>query len=114
MMCAKQRGCPYFPKYLKQGDNSLEAVKVQDFLNIIFAPTSGYPDAGLKLSKSFNSDTTSKLKEYQTVYKAIVLDPWKLTSATGWWYQTTRASANLLMGCSEGVVKLDNGASVKI
>jgi hypothetical protein len=112
MMCAKQNGCPYFPKYLKQGDTSIETVKVQDFLNIIFAPTSGYPTNGLKLDKNFNKETFTKLKEYQDVYKATVLKPWDLTAPTGRWYQTTRASANQLMNCSEGTVKLDNGVSV--
>jgi hypothetical protein len=112
MMCAKQRGCPYFPKYLKQGDTSLETIKVQDFLNIIFAPTSGYPTNGLKLTKDFNNQTYTKLSEYQDVYKATVLKPWDLKSPTGRWYQTTRASANQLMNCSEGTVKLDNGVSV--
>jgi hypothetical protein len=109
MMCAKQRGCPYFPKYLKPGDNSVESVKVQDFLNIIFAPTSGYPTNGIPLSKDFTKQTTVKLKEYQSVYKATVLKPWDLSSPTGLFYQTTRYSANDLMNCNEGSLKLDNG-----
>jgi len=113
LMCAKQRGCPYFKEYLNKGDESLEAVKVQDFLNVIFAPTSGYPDNALELSKEYNSPTKSSVENFQNVYKEIVLKPWELTSATGRWYQTTRHAANKLMNCNEGEIKLENGKSFK-
>lgn len=113
LMCAKQRGCPYFKEYLNKGDESLEAVKVQDFLNIVFAPTSGYPDNALPLTKEYNSPTKSSVENFQNVYKEIVLKPWELTSATGRWYQTTRHAANKLMNCNEGEIKLENGKSFK-
>lgn len=113
LMCAKQRGCPYFKEYLNKGDESLESVKVQDFLNIIFAPTSGYPDNALPLTKEFNSPTKSTVENFQNVYKEIVLRPWDLTSATGRWYQTTRHAANKLMNCNEGEIKLENGKVFK-
>jgi hypothetical protein len=114
MMCAKQKGCPYFSKYLKQGDDSLESVKVQDFLNLIFAPTSGYPTNGIPLSKDFTKLTANKVSEFQSVYKEIVLKPWDLKAPTARWYQTTRSAANTLMNCSEGSIKLDNGVKVTI
>ena len=113
VMCAKQRGCPYFKQYLKKGDESLEAVKVKDFLNIIFAPTSGYPDNVLPLVKQFDSPTKSTVENFQNVYKEIVLKPWDLVSATGRWYQTTRHAANKLMNCNEGEIQLENGKSFK-
>ena len=86
---------------------------MQDFLNVIFAPISGYPTSGLELSKEFNSKTKTTVKDFQTVYKEIVLKPWGLTSATGWWYKTTRHAANKLMNCAEGGIILDNGAKVE-
>lgn len=109
MMCSVQKGCPYFNTYLQKGDTSLDAVKVQDFINIIFSPVSGYPTAGIQLSKTFDVSTQKGVKDFQTVYKDIVLKPWGLTSATGWWYKTSRHAANLLLGCNEGAVELDNG-----
>jgi len=113
LLCATKQGCPYFDSYLKEGDTSVDSVKVQDFLNIIFAPISGYPTNGLELSKEFNGKTKTTVKDFQTVYKEIVLKPWGLTSATGWWYKTTRHAANKLMNCAEGEIVLDNGAKVE-
>jgi hypothetical protein len=113
LMCAKQRGCPYFKEYLRKGDESLEAVKVQDFLNVIFAPTSGYPTNATPLTKEYDSPTQATVSNFQNVYKEIVLKPWELTSATGRWYQTTRHAANKLMNCNEGDIQLDNGRSFK-
>jgi peptidoglycan hydrolase-like protein with peptidoglycan-binding domain len=111
MMCGNTTS-QYFTEYLKVGDVSLESVKVQDFLNIIFSPTSGYPNTGLPLTKTFTKETAAKLKEFQSVYKTTVLIPWNLTKPTGWFYQTTRSSANALIGYSEGEIKLDNGTKI--
>lgn len=113
LMCAKQRGCPYFKEYLTKGDESLEAVKVQDFLNVIFAPTSGYPNNALPLVKEYDSPTKATVENFQNVYKEIVLKPWELVSATGRWYQTTRHAANKLMNCDEGEIQLENGKSFR-
>jgi Bacterial Ig domain len=101
MSCQGERKTPYFTEYLKVGDDSLEVVRLQDYLNIIFAPISGYPNNGLQLSKKFDSKTAKKLKEFQSVYKETVLKPWGLKSPTGWFYKTTRKSANLLTGYEE-------------
>ena len=113
MSCAEKRGCPYFNTYMNQGDKNIEAVKIQDFLNIINAPTNGYPTNGISLTKEFTRPTFNSVKEFQTYYKDTVLKPWGLTRATGWWYQTTRYAANKLMNCSEGEVQLDNGKKHK-
>ncbi len=113
MLCSTQKGCPYFNEYLKEGNQSLEAVKVQDFINIIFAPTSGYPTNGIPLSKTFETKTKNGVSEFQSVYKDIVLKPWGLKSATGWWYKTSRHAANKLLNCNEGEIKLDNGVTFK-
>ncbi len=113
MMCAKDQGCPYFTKYLKSGDSDIESVRVQDFLNIIFAPTSGYPNAGLKLTKNYSSETVTAVNKFQNLYRPTVLTPWNLQTSTGRWYQSTRKAANQLMNCEEGAVRLDNGVIVK-
>jgi hypothetical protein len=101
MSCAKNMGCPYFTENLKPGSSSIEAVKVQDFLNIIFAPTSGYPTKGIPLSKTMTNQTVNKVREYQTIYKDSVLKPLNLTSSTGWWYDKSKGTANILLGCTQ-------------
>lgn len=113
LSCAQKRGCPYFKTYMKQGDKGLEAVRIQDFLNIINAPTNGYPTNGIALEKLFTRKTFTNVKEFQSYYKDTVLAPWGLKSPTGWWYQTTRYAANKLMNCGEGEIQLDNGKNFK-
>jgi uncharacterized repeat protein (TIGR02543 family) len=100
MSCAHNTQCPYFTQNLQPGEESIQAVKVQDFLNIIFAPTSGYPTQGIDLSKQMTEETVASVREYQTVYKESVLKPLGLTSSTGWWYEKSRAAANKLMNCT--------------
>ena len=102
---------PYFTEYLGVGDVSLESVRVQDFINLTNAPISGYPTQGLPLSTSYTQATADAVKAYQNRYRTTVLEPWGLTQGTGWWYQTTRASANALVGTPESQVRLDNGIS---
>ena len=102
---------PYLTEYLKPGDVSLESVRVQDFINLTNAPTSGYPTSGLPLTKTFTPATKQAVIEYQNRYKKTVLDPWGLSAGTGWWYQTTRSSANALVGTPEQEITLDNGKS---
>ncbi len=109
MMCSTQKGCPYFNSYQKKGDTSLDIVKIQDFINIIFSPTSGYPTNGIPLDKTFGNETLKGIYDFQNTYKEVVLKPWGLTNATGWWYKTTKATANKLMNCPEGEIELDNG-----
>jgi len=98
-------------EYLRPGDVSLEAVRVQDFLNLINAPTGGYPNNGLPLATTFTQETKQAVIDYQNRYRATVLDPWGLSQGTGWWYQTTRSSANALVGTPEPEIQLDNGKS---
>jgi hypothetical protein len=100
MSCSLNTYCPYFKENLKPEAEAIEAVKVQDFLNIIFAPTSGYPTNGIALTKSMTPETVAKVREYQTVYKDSVLNPLGLKSSTGWWYEKSRAAANKLMNCT--------------
>jgi len=113
LMCSTQKGCPYFSAYLRKGNEGLDVVKVQDFVNIIFAPTSGYPTAGIPLGKTYEDKTEAGIRDFQNTYREVVLKPWGLTSSTGWWYQTTRHTANKLMNCSEGPLLIDNGTTVQ-
>ena len=106
MMCAVKTSCPYFTSYEKNGDpDSLEIVKIQDFLNVLSSPITDYPNtntninSGLKLSKTFSTNTDSAIRRFQSRYYQFVLKPWGLTSPTGNWYKTTQQAANKLMEC---------------
>ena len=110
-MCGYEMDEPYFTEYLGVGDVSLESVRVQDFINLTNAPTSGYPTNGLPLTKTYTQATANAVSAYQDRYKKTVLEPWGLTKGTGWWYQTTRSSANALVGTPEPAKTLDNGKS---
>ena len=114
MLCSTKTTCPYFNEYLKSKESSFEVVRVQDFLNIIASPISGYPTNGISLSKFFDKKKTSNaVKDFQTLYKKIVLDPWSLKKATGRWYKTSVYAANKLLNCKQDQVKLENGKIIK-
>jgi peptidoglycan hydrolase-like protein with peptidoglycan-binding domain len=100
--CADASGsaCPYFKNYLKQGDISDDVVKLQDFLNLLSAPTSGYPDVKVKLSRAFGPNTFSAVKDFQETYKDTVLKPWGLKAPSGWFYKTSIIAAHQLMNCN--------------
>lgn len=98
MVCAQNVGCQYFNEYHKLGSNSADMSKVKSFLNLL--------DETLTLNTSshvYDNQTFNAVKSFQNRYKDAVLKPWGLTSATGYWYKTTRTSANSIMGC------IDNG-----
>ena len=86
-------------------------MRVQDFINLTNSPISGYPTNGLPLTRTYTQETANAVRAYQNRYRNTVLDPWGLTQGTGWWYQTTRASANTLVGVPEPEITLDNGKS---
>lgn len=100
--------CPGFSIYLIPNSraNNPEAVRLwQAFLNTTqkeSIPLTGY----------FGPKTFAAVKRFQTTYAKEILAPWGLTRPTGRVYQSTRAKANQLIGCSEGTITLDNGATI--
>ena len=97
-----EMSCPYFNSYLKLGSRGDEVKKVQRFLNT---------NQGEKLVVTgyFGTTTHNAVKRFQKKYSSGVLSVWRINVPTGWWYQSTRAKANELMGCKESNVILDNG-----
>jgi uncharacterized delta-60 repeat protein len=103
--------CPVFTQYLKKGmrdgkNGISEVSKVQSFLN---------QNLNINLLKDgiFGSKTYESVKNFQEKYTSKILDPWYLSSPTGWWYQSTRSYANYLENCSEGLVHLDNTIKIR-
>ena len=49
----------------------------------------------------FGPDTFVAVKRFQLDHAAEILAPWGHTNPTGYWYITTRRTANRLVGCPE-------------
>ncbi len=101
--------CPHFTQYLKLNskvNDMNEARRWQQFLNDDL-------NAGLAVDGKFGPLSFQAVKNFQAKYFADILEPWGITIPTGYIYKSTRAKANSLFGCSEGVVELDNGVIIK-
>ncbi len=97
--------CPYFTIYQKEGDSSPEVIKIKEFLNNL-------QNAGLAASPLYDASLTQAVKKFQSIHASAALTPWGLKAPTGWWYQSTRKTANDLVGCGE-TIRLDNGKVLK-
>lgn len=87
--------CPYFRGYLRRGSNNdpEEVRKAQGFLN-------GEVGTSLAIDGIFGRRTEKAVREFQEKYPVQILNPWpNLDHSTGWWYITTSAYANVLVGC---------------
>ena len=101
--------CPQFTQYLKLNSrvNDInEAKRWQKFLNDEL-------NAGLIIDGKFGPLSFQAVKNFQAKYVTDILLPWGITIPTGYIYKSTRAKANSLFGCSEGVVELDNGVIIR-
>lgn len=102
------KSCPGFTKYLRKGNrnNDREETRLwQAFLN-------KYQNEKLKVDGLYGNLTEGAIKRFQNTYKEYILTLWNLKSPTGYTYQSTRAYANKIVGCSEGLVTLDNGITI--
>ncbi len=104
-----QKLCKPFNAYLKAGSksNSVYEVKLwQAFLNT-------HMSEKLPITGVYGNATIAAIKKFQQKYTREILSPWGLKKPTGYTYQSTRAKANALLGCSEGKITLDNGVVIK-
>lgn len=90
--CTRNLGCPYFTTNQKINSKGGDVKRTQNFLNTLMGTT-------LSESGTFDQTTFTAVKRYQTLYKETVLKPLNLKSATGLWYEKSRAAGNRLMGC---------------
>lgn len=100
--------CAAFKTNLKFRDpknNQTEVMLLQAFLN-------SYQNEKIPVTGFFGTRTFAALKRFQLSYKKEVLTPWKITKPTGHFYQATRAKANQILGCPEGVIILRNGTTI--
>jgi peptidoglycan hydrolase-like protein with peptidoglycan-binding domain len=87
--------CPYFTQYHSLGDTGGDVVKIQKFLNTIFEKEV------VTVTGTFDDTTLTAVKDFQKKYSGSILVQWGLSKPTGWWYKTTRKTANKFMGCIE-------------
>jgi Tol biopolymer transport system component len=90
-----KRECPYFKEYLRKGTKNIreEVIKAQEFLN---------RELGISLVVDgiFGQETDKAVRAFQEKYSTQIILPWAgLDHSTGWWYITTSAFANILVGC---------------
>ncbi len=103
---AAKLSCPYFGSYQKLGSASNEVIKIKKFLN----NTQG---ENLNIqSNVFDDALFAAVKRFQGKYLNTALKPWGITTATGFWYQSTRKTAHDVIGCFEAV-RLDNGVVLR-
>ncbi len=86
--------CPYFNSYLGWGSRGEEVKKVQRFLAEL-----GFYQG--EISGIYDSATVKAVKDFQNENAADVLKPWGIPCrcGTGYWYKSTMAFANELVGC---------------
>lgn len=106
LYCGKKTLCPFFTQYVKPGEDKSDVSKIKNFLNLLMG------SQFINTTTLSDSQVVNEIKKYQNLYRETVLKPWDLKTPTGLWYQTTRYSANKMMGCSENSVVLDNGKKV--
>lgn len=93
--------CPYFGEYQKPGNNNDEVIKIKKFLN----KTQGEK---IPETQSYDKSLADAVRRFQEKYAFKALTPWGLKKSTGNWYQSTRKTAEDLLGCF-APVRLDNG-----
>ncbi|MFM7088345.1 MAG: Ig-like domain-containing protein [Candidatus Paceibacterota bacterium] len=101
--------CPHFTRFIRLNSRTNETNEVkrwQAFLN-------EREGARLVVDGKFGRMSFNAVKNFQAKYFEDILQPWGITSPTGFIYKATRAKANKIFGCSEGVVVLDNGATIQ-
>ncbi len=102
----KKLTCPYFDLYVKEGDVAEEVLKIKSFLNL----TQG--ESLNESSNLFEASLAGAIKKFQLKYASKILTPWGIKAPTGWWYQSTRKTANDILGCFAPVM-LDNGRVIE-
>lgn len=90
--------CPYFIGFAKKGwnNNREEVRKIQTFLN-------QNTNAEIVEDGIFGIKTEKAVKDFQQKYFMQIIAPWidvtGLQKPSGWWFKTTAAWANSLLGC---------------
>jgi hypothetical protein len=105
--CEKITGikCPYFGEYQKPGNINQEVLKIKKFLNKT-------QNEKLSETQNYDRELTNAIRRFQDKYSFKALVPWGLKKTTGNWYQSTRKTAEDLLGCFTPV-KLDNGTVIE-
>ena len=90
--------CPVFTEFMQRGDydgdgNTTEVSRLQEFLN-------NHLGATLVVDGIFGSATESSVHAFQQMHFDKIISPWNLSErTTGWFYKTSRVTANEILGC---------------
>ncbi len=88
--------CPVFKNfvYFKNPYNNIITVKkIQIFLKFLGIYKG-------KITGFYDKNSFEAVKSFQLEYADDILKPWDITKPTGFWYKTTTAKANELLGCN--------------
>lgn len=95
--------CVSFTKSFDIGATDPEVVRIQQFLNT-HSPETRVAQSGIgsigNETNYYGSKTFLAVWAFQQRYKADILTPVGLVSPTGFWGESTRAKANMLLGCA--------------
>ncbi len=99
--------CPAFTEYnggitgIFQSEEVAKTQKMLQSLDLYTGNISGFWDYSTHLA----------MVSFQEKFHEAMLDPWQLTSGTGYKYKTTNKFLNYLAGCDEGAVDLDGAGT---
>jgi uncharacterized protein YqgV (UPF0045/DUF77 family) len=81
--------CSYISDYVGPGreNDPYEVRKLQAYLTV-------YEGAALDINGSYDADTEAAVRNFQTRYAALILEPWGITRPTGHAYITTKRAIN--------------------
>lgn len=89
--------CPRFITNHQLGDTGGEVSGIQTFLTTQGLFT--YPE----ITDYYGPITETSVRAFQSAHASEILTPLNLTAPTGNWFESTRAKANAMVGCVEGV-----------
>ncbi len=96
--------CPFFTEYHRLGDRGGQISHIQEFLN-------GYMNEHLAVDGIYGWRTANAVGRFQTRHFDDIIKPWspplplKITKR---WYKTTLATANIIIGCPQQEVYLED------
>ena len=107
LLKGQSASCPVFTEY-NGGSNGVK-----------YSPEIGKTQAILKqldmytgpINNTWDAATNRALITFQETFREVMLNPWKLTTGTGYKYKTTNKFLNYFAGCDTGAVELDGAGT---
>lgn len=103
--------CPVFTQYMRKGDRDgyrgrdQQAFSISPLIHEVLLLQKTLTDLGFNPKTNqdgiFGTVTENAIHQFQKTYPQEILEPWKLNTSTGRFYQTTKKQLNAVLGCSE-------------